>query len=260
MEPTEIEKANTLLAGVDSVRYQVAIFNFGLQPNNPTYNEVKTQLLYLDQLNRSNSTSHPVMSTVTSSINKLSVDTPILPTTPTPAQNYNPTFLTLQLGQCAMCGQMKSTHSEGCPQFGKVICTVCERPNHAALFCQRIKKDIKKVSDNTFPSKGNRNNKRDRDHKGTKSNKRRKYKSDDSDSSEEKKDSKDKKKMEKSKIKITKQDPQSDNDDFDTHHVFMLRGNDDEVLLDDHDDSMMDPYWSQASTPAPNYDWNCAHH
>ena len=36
----------------------------------------------------------------------------------------------------------------------------------------------------------------------------------------------------------------------------MLRGNDDEVLLDDHDDSMMDPYWSQASTPSPNYDWN----
>ena len=30
LEPTEIEKANTLLFGVDSVRYQVAIFNFGL--------------------------------------------------------------------------------------------------------------------------------------------------------------------------------------------------------------------------------------
>ena len=38
---------------VDSVRYQVAIFNFGLQPKNLTYNDVKTQLLYLDQLNRS---------------------------------------------------------------------------------------------------------------------------------------------------------------------------------------------------------------
>ena len=131
---------------------------------------------------------------------------------------------------------------------------MCERPNHAALFCQRIKKDIKKASENTFPSKGNRNHKRDRDHKGHKSSKRRKYKSDDSDSSEDKKESKDKKKMEKSKIKITKQDPQSDDDDFDTH-VFMLRGNDDEVILDDQDDSMMDPYWSQVSTPAPNYDW-----
>ena len=75
MEPTEIEKANTLLAGVDSVRYQVVIFNFGLQPTNPTYDDVKTQLLYLDQLNRSHSTSHPVMSTVKST-NKLSVDTP----------------------------------------------------------------------------------------------------------------------------------------------------------------------------------------
>ena len=29
LEPTEIEKANTLLARVDSVRYLVAIFNFG---------------------------------------------------------------------------------------------------------------------------------------------------------------------------------------------------------------------------------------
>ena len=93
LEPTEIEKANTLLAGADSMRYQVPIFNFGLQPNNLTYNDVKTQLLYLNQLNRSNSTSHPVMSTVTSSINKLSVDTPAQATTPTPVQNYNPTFL-----------------------------------------------------------------------------------------------------------------------------------------------------------------------
>ena len=46
LETNEIEKANTLLAGVDSVRYQVAMFNFGLQTTNPTYNEVKTQLMY----------------------------------------------------------------------------------------------------------------------------------------------------------------------------------------------------------------------
>ena len=150
---------------------------------------------------------------------------------------------------------VRTNEINSCPQFGKVICNVCERPNHAALFCQRIKKDIKKASENTFPSKGNRNNKRDRDHKGHKSNKRRKYKSDDSDSSVDKKESKDKKKMEKSKIKITKQDSPSDDDDFDTH-VFMLRGNDDDVILDDQDDSIMDPYWSQASTPSPNYDWN----
>jgi hypothetical protein len=60
--------------------------------------------------------------------------------------------------------------------------------------------------------------------------------------------------MEKSKIKITKQDPNSDDDDFDTH-VFMLRGKDDEVITDDQDDTMMDPYWSQAFSPASNYDW-----
>ena len=134
-EPIEIEKTNTLLAGVDSVRYQVAIFNFGLQPTNRTYNDVKIQLLYLDQLNRSHSTSHPVTSTVTSTINQLSVDTPVQAILPTTVHNYNPTFLTLQHGQCAMYGQMKSTHTEGCPQFEKVVCTVCERPNHAALFC-----------------------------------------------------------------------------------------------------------------------------
>ena len=58
--------------------------------------------------------------------------------------------------------------------------------------------------------------------------------------------------MEKSKVKITKQDPNSDNDDFDTH-VFMLRGNDDEVVLDD---PMMDPYWSEPSSPVSTYDWN----
>ena len=114
--------------------------------------------MYLDQLNRSHSTSHPLMSAVTTSINKLSVDTPVVAPPPTPIQNYNPTFLTLQHGQCAMCGQLKSTHPEGCPQFGKVICSACERPNHASLFCQRIEKDVKKASDTSFPSKGNRNN------------------------------------------------------------------------------------------------------
>ena len=36
----------------------------------------------------------------------------------------------------------------------------------------------------------------------------------------------------------------------------MLRGNDDKVILDDQDQTMMDPYWSLASSPAPDYDWN----
>ena len=56
------------------MRYQVATFNFGHQPTEPTYNEVKTQVMYLDQLNRSHSTSHPLMSTVTVTINKLIVE------------------------------------------------------------------------------------------------------------------------------------------------------------------------------------------
>ena len=42
LEPTEIEKANTVLACIDSLRaLQVAIFDFGLQLTNPTYNDVK---------------------------------------------------------------------------------------------------------------------------------------------------------------------------------------------------------------------------
>jgi len=60
-----METVNTLLAGVDSVRYQVAKFNFGLQTTNPTDNDVKTQIMDRDQLNRSHSTPHPFMSTVT---------------------------------------------------------------------------------------------------------------------------------------------------------------------------------------------------
>ena len=80
LEPTELEKANTLLAGVDSVRYQVAIFNFGLLPPDrpPSFNDVKNHLMYLDQLNRSSSTSHPSMNLVPTTINKLSVETPII--------------------------------------------------------------------------------------------------------------------------------------------------------------------------------------
>ena len=84
--------------------------------------------MFLDQLNRSHSTSHPLISTVTTSINKLSVDTPVIFALPTQVQNYNTTFLTLQHGQCAICGQLKSTHPEGCPQYGKFICSACERP------------------------------------------------------------------------------------------------------------------------------------
>ena len=76
------------------------------------------------------------MSTVTTAINKLSVDTPIVATSPTPVQIYNPTFLTLQHDQCAMYGQLN--HPEGFSQYGKVVCSACERPNHASLFCQRI--------------------------------------------------------------------------------------------------------------------------
>ena len=44
--------------------------------------------------------------------------------------------------------------------------------------------------------------------------------------------------MGKSKIKISKQDPQSDDDDFDTH-VFMLRGNDDDVIIHDQDNTVI---------------------
>ena len=102
LEPTELEKANTLLAGIDSVRYQVAIFNFGLLPL--SFNDVKNHLVYLDQFNRSSSDSYPSMNQVTTTINKLSVETPVITPTPSPVENYNPTFLTLQPGQCAMCG------------------------------------------------------------------------------------------------------------------------------------------------------------
>jgi len=249
LEPTELEKANTLLAGVDSVRYQVAIFNFGLLPPDrpPSFNDVKNHLMYLDQLNRSSSTSHPSMNLVPTTINKLSVETPIIAPLPSPVQNYNPTFLTLQPGQCAMCGQLKSVHPEGCPQFGKVVCSACQRPNHASLFCQRIKKDIKKASDTSFPSKGNRHHKRDRENKQDKSHKRRKYKSEDSDSSEDKKDKKVKDKS--TKIKITIQESESD-DDF--AHVFMFRGDDDDTIIDDS-------YWTQPSSPSSSYAWDDTH-
>ena len=69
-----------------------------------------------------------------------------------------------------------------------------------------------------------------------------------SDSSEDKQDTKDKK-----IIKITKQDANSDDDDFDIY-VLMLCGNEDEVIIYDQDDTMIYPYWNQASSPASNHD------
>ena len=39
------------------------------------------------------------------------------------------------------------------------------------------------------------------------------------------------------------------NDDF--AHVFMFRGNDDDII--------MHPYWTQLSSPCPYYDWDDMH-
>ena len=79
------------------------------------------------------------MNNVTIKIKKFDVDTYVIIPTPPPVQNYNPTFLTLQPDQCAMCGQSMAAHPEGCPQYGKVMCSACKHPNHLSLFCQRIK-------------------------------------------------------------------------------------------------------------------------
>ena len=55
------------------------------------------------------------------------------------------------------------------------------------------------------------------------------------------------------KIKITKQEP---NSDFDTP-VFTLRGNEDDIIMADQIiDTVMDPYWNQASSQSFSYDWN----
>ena len=102
------------------------------------------------------------------------------------------------------------------------------------------KKRHKKVSDTSFPQKGDRQHKWDREHKSDKSHKRRKYKSEDSDSSADKKYKKVKDKS--TKIKITKQDSESD-DEF--AHVFMFCGDD-----DDNDTILDDPYWTQPSIPS----------
>jgi len=123
----------------------------------------------------------------------------------------------------------------------------CDRPNYASLFYQRIKNDFKMAS--FFPSKGNRHNKRDCVNTKVRNPINYKYKY--LDSSEDKMDINDP----STKIKITKQEPNSD-DAFDTH-VSMLRGNDDLIMMADQstDTVMMDPCWSQASSPASTYDW-----
>jgi len=71
----------------------------------PSFNDVKSHFMYLDQLNHTNSTTHPSMNNGTATINKLNVDTPVISPTPPLVQNCNSTILTLQPSQCAMCGQ-----------------------------------------------------------------------------------------------------------------------------------------------------------
>ena len=54
------------------------------------------------------------------------------------------------------------------------------------------------------------------------------------------------------KIEVTKRSADSD-DDFDTH-VFMVHGDDDDVIMDDRF-PIIDLHWNQASSPALTYDW-----
>jgi hypothetical protein len=159
--------------------------------------------------------------------------------------NYNPTLYTQQQGQCAMCGDMKSSHPDGCPKQG-IICNACERPNHGLLFCNRIKKDVKKSSDiPTFPSKGKRLNNKTKDYKDSSHSRKRHIKSNDSESSEEKV-------SRKNKINVTKHSPtHSDNDAMD-FHVFVTRAETSSLSSNSaiFDPTFDYPYWQHCPTPS----------
>jgi hypothetical protein len=119
--------------------------------------------------------------------------------------NYNSPMYTQQQGKWAMCGDMKSTHSDGCPKQG-MICNPCDRPNHGMLYCHRIKRDIKKGSDTSnIPAKGKMYNKKGNESKNEHTSKKLKDKADDLDSDDDKA-------TKKSKIKITEQSNESDDD------------------------------------------------
>jgi len=135
---------------VDSVRCQAFEIHGYIQhilpPHcSPLLNDVKNHLMYLNKIAPNPLLVHHQMNHVTATNNKLHVEPTVITPTPTLVQNYNPTFLTLQLFQCAMCGQSQPTHPERCPQYGKAVCSACERPNHASLFCYVSRKTFKSL-------------------------------------------------------------------------------------------------------------------
>ena len=54
-----------------------------------------------------------------------------------PVDPLNPQLTPLQPLQCAMCGQLKSTHPSGCPNYG-VTCSACGIVGHKLVFCRKV--------------------------------------------------------------------------------------------------------------------------
>jgi len=84
------------------------------------------------------------MSTVTTSMNKLRVDTPVNATLPNPVQNYNSTFLTLQHGQCAMCGQLNLHISKDALNMAKLSVWPVKDPIMHPYSAKELKKMLKR--------------------------------------------------------------------------------------------------------------------
>ena len=72
--------------------------------------------------------------------------------------SFNPTPISLQPLQCAMCGQRKSSYPSECHNYG-VTCSACGVVGHNMIFCRKVIA-LKKSTSN--PSRGN-NNERKKD-------------------------------------------------------------------------------------------------
>ena len=100
----------------------------------PLYSVLKVELLQSDK-QQPTIMDEPVVNT---SLVNLPAEQPssLVATVATP-DSGNPIVSALQPLQCAMCGQLKSSHPSGCPSYG-IACSVCGIVGHKLIFCRKV--------------------------------------------------------------------------------------------------------------------------
>ena len=228
-----MECSTTLLSGINPRRYSYIWHKYApVSAHKPLYSVLKVELLQSDK-HQPTIMDEPVINT---SIVNLPPEQPSsLVTTVATLDSGNPIVSALQPLQCAMCGQLKSSHPSGCPSYG-ISCSACGIVGHKLIFCRKVIA-LKKATSSS-PSRNNRPAKQRSDKKS-----KRKEKSSDSSSEDDK------------IVKKVKKVNFTEESDYDSDpHVYMSRITPDNIDLSDHNSHTSSPPTSPPLSPAPEPD------